>query len=84
LLDAAIQAPIIVTVRAPSESWYGFERFYDTLGEEGVRIYPGKTTAAPSFRVGCIGALDAGDMQRAIEAIARTTERLRQRHAALA
>jgi 2-aminoethylphosphonate-pyruvate transaminase len=84
LLDASIQAPIIVTVRAPSESWYGFERFYDTLGEEGVRIYPGKTTAAPSFRVGCIGAVDAGDMQRAIEAIGRTTERLRQRHAALA
>jgi 2-aminoethylphosphonate-pyruvate transaminase len=88
LLDAAIQAPIIVTVRAPSEPWYGFERFYDTLGEEGVRIYPGKTTAAPSFRVGCIGAIDGHDMQRAVEAIGRTTERLRGRdrasHAATA
>jgi 2-aminoethylphosphonate-pyruvate transaminase len=82
LLDQAIQAPIIVTVRAPAEPWYGFDRFYATLGEEGVRIYPGKTTAAPSFRVGCIGAIDETDMRRAVDAIGRTTERLRSAHGA--
>ncbi|GIL40816.1 2-aminoethylphosphonate--pyruvate transaminase [Roseiterribacter gracilis] len=84
LLDPAIQAPIIVTVRAPTEAWYEFNLFYDTLGIEGVRIYPGKTTAAASFRVGCIGAVDARDMQRAVDAIGRTTNRLRQSHAATA
>jgi len=35
-------------------------------------IYPGKLTVADSFRIGCIGALDADDMRRALDAVAAT------------
>jgi 2-aminoethylphosphonate-pyruvate transaminase len=32
-------------------------------------IYPGKLTRQPSFRIGCIGAIDAADMARALLAV---------------
>ena len=32
-----------------------FETFYDRLKRAGFVIYPGKLTAADSFRIGCIG-----------------------------
>ena len=36
----------------------------------GFVIYPGKLTAAESFRMGCIGHLTPDDMARAVEAVA--------------
>ena len=32
-------------------------------------LYPGKLTAEPSFRIGCIGAIEAADIGRALAAI---------------
>ncbi len=68
LLDDAVQAPIIVTVRDPADAAFAFDRFYDALAARGFVIYPGKLAAMPSFRVGCIGAVRAGDMARFVEA----------------
>ncbi len=68
LLDDALQAPIIVTFKLPDAPGFSFDRFYDALRRRGFAIYPGKLTVAPSFRIGCIGALDAADMRAAVAA----------------
>jgi 2-aminoethylphosphonate-pyruvate transaminase len=57
LLPDALQAPIIVTFHMPEDENFDFKRFYDGLVDRGYAIYPGKLTTAPTFRVGCIGAL---------------------------
>ncbi len=69
-LDRAVQAPVIVTFHIPPGGWFQFETFYAYLHQRGVVIYPGKLTAQPSFRIGCIGAIGPQDMSRAITAIA--------------
>ncbi len=68
-LPDALQGPVIVTFRMPSAPWFDFEDFYGFLHRHGVVIYPGKLTAAPSFRIGCIGAIDEADMRRAVSLV---------------
>jgi 2-aminoethylphosphonate-pyruvate transaminase len=73
-LDAAVQAPIIITFYSPADAAYDFTEFYRRVREKGFILYPGKLTAVDTFRVGCIGAIDATDMRRAVEAIAVTLQ----------
>ena len=68
-IDAALQAPVIVTFGIPAGGWFHFEEFYEFLRARGVVIYPGKLTAGPSFRIGCIGAIGASDIGRALAAV---------------
>jgi 2-aminoethylphosphonate-pyruvate transaminase len=68
-LDPALQAPVIVTFRMPAGDWFEFQRFYDFLHARGIVIYPGKLTQAPSFRIGCIGAITTYDMRRALREV---------------
>ena len=67
------QAPIIATFRHGPE--LDFARFYDALAERGFVIYPGKLTAEPSFRIGCIGQVFPADMRRLVAAVAEVTPR---------
>jgi len=69
-LPDALQAPIIVTFHAPPDPAYDFGVFYGKVRERGFVLYPGKLTAVDTFRVGCIGALGADVMRRAVAAIA--------------
>ncbi|CCG09458.1 2-aminoethylphosphonate--pyruvate aminotransferase 1 [Pararhodospirillum photometricum] len=62
LLPEALRSPIIVTFRAPQDPAYSFPAFYEAMKRRGFLIYPGKMTAAESFRLGCIGALADGVM----------------------
>jgi len=75
-LPDGLQAPIIVTFRAPSDARFDFARFYDALAERGYLIYPGKLTRAASFRIGCIGRIDAAVMQGVVAAVAEVTEEM--------
>lgn len=70
LLPDVLQAPIIVTFHMPGDAKFVFQRFYDELKERGYVIYPGKLTVADSFRIGCIGRLDAGHMRGVVAAVA--------------
>ncbi|MCP1511688.1 2-aminoethylphosphonate--pyruvate transaminase [Pseudomonas rhodesiae] len=70
-LPAAIQAPIIVTFHAPQHSRYQFKDFYERVKAKGFILYPGKLTQVETFRVGCIGHVDAADMRAAVTAIAQ-------------
>ena len=65
-IPADLQAPVIVTFRIPAGAWFGFQPFYNFLHARGIVIYPGKLTQAPSFRIGCIGAITPGDIRRAL------------------
>ncbi|MDE0921213.1 MAG: 2-aminoethylphosphonate--pyruvate transaminase [Arenicellales bacterium] len=69
LLPDELQAPIIVTFRMPADAAFDFQSFYDGLSDRGYIIYPGKLTIAESFRMGCIGRLDAGHMRGALNAV---------------
>jgi 2-aminoethylphosphonate-pyruvate transaminase len=69
LLPDKFQAPIIVTFRMPRDPNFKFQAFYDALRDRGYVIYPGKLTVADSFRVGCIGRLNAEHMRGVVTAV---------------
>jgi len=75
-LDAAVQAPIIVTVHAPDHPAWDFQRFYQGVRARGYILYPGKLTQVETFRVGCIGALSPHDIDAVVHAIAATLAEL--------
>ena len=76
LLADTLQAPIIVTFKMPADKAFNFQAFYDALAGRGYVIYPGKLTVAPSFRIGCIGDLDAAVINGALDAIRETLKDL--------
>lgn len=69
VLDRAVQSPIIVAFHTPTTAGFRFERFAEALAARNLHIYPGKLGRLPSFRIGCIGALDAPDFVRLGEAL---------------
>ncbi len=70
LLSHNLQAPIIYTFHMPTHPGFKFQAFYDALKDRGYVIYPGKLTVADSFRIGCIGRINA-DHMRAFLAVVR-------------
>jgi 2-aminoethylphosphonate-pyruvate transaminase len=73
-LDPKVQAPIIVTFHAPGDARYDFKTFYQAAKRRGFILYPGKLTQIETFRVGCIGAIGANEIEQAVEAVARALE----------
>ncbi|MDD9816293.1 MAG: 2-aminoethylphosphonate--pyruvate transaminase [Gammaproteobacteria bacterium] len=69
LLADEHQAPVIVTFLAPAHANFNFPKFYAALGERGFLIYPGKLTAADTFRIGCIGRVDRAVIGAALAAV---------------
>ena len=69
-LAPEVQAPIIVTFHAPADPAYDFKTFYTKVRDRGYILYPGKLTTAETFRVGCIGAIDANEMRNVVSAVA--------------
>ncbi|HYC38616.1 MAG TPA: 2-aminoethylphosphonate--pyruvate transaminase [Usitatibacter sp.] len=75
-LPRAIQAPIIVTFHAPADPAYSFKPFYEKVKSRGYVLYPGKLTQVETFRVGCIGAIDANEMRNVASAVAETLKEM--------
>jgi len=73
-LKPATQAPIIVTFHAPPDPAYDFRTFYEMTRDRGYILYPGKLTQVETFRVGCIGAIDANEMRNVVSAVEQTLE----------
>ena len=71
-LRPQVQAPIIVTFHAPTDPTYTFRAFYEQVRARGYILYPGKLTQVETFRVGCIGAIDANEMRNVVSAVAVT------------
>ena len=76
-LKPAVQAPIIVTFHAPADPRYDFKTFYAAVRERGYILYPGKLTQVETFRVGCIGAIDANEMRNVVTAVEQCLRALR-------
>jgi 2-aminoethylphosphonate-pyruvate transaminase len=70
LLQDRWLSPIIVTFFQPAHPAFDFESFYQAMKAKGFIIYPGKLTVADSFRIGCIGQIDAAVMRRVVAAAA--------------
>lgn len=70
LLSHNLQAPIIYTFHMPRNPAFKFQAFYDALKERGYVIYPGKLTVADSFRIGCIGRIDEGNIRSFLAVVA--------------
>lgn len=68
LLTEPWLSPIIVTFFNPVHSAFEFQKFYDAMKQRGFIIYPGKLTVVDSFRIGCIGHMDASVMQQVVDA----------------
>ena len=68
LLPAEWRSFVIATFHLPADPEFSFSQFYNGLKQRGFTIYPGKLTAADSFRVGCIGDIDATVMRRFVAA----------------
>ncbi len=68
-LPPSVQAPIIVTFHAPADPAYNFKEFYAAVRGRGYILYPGKLTRLETFRVGCIGAIDANEMRNVVSAV---------------
>ncbi|MDJ0950695.1 MAG: 2-aminoethylphosphonate--pyruvate transaminase, partial [Alphaproteobacteria bacterium] len=75
-LPDALQAPIIVTFHAPADGAFDFETFYGVLARDGFLIYPGKLTAAETFRIGCIGQLGPEQMREVVAAAGRALDHM--------
>jgi 2-aminoethylphosphonate-pyruvate transaminase len=71
-LKPEVQAPIIVTFHAPADPAYEFKSFYAAVRDRGYILYPGKLTQVETFRVGCIGAIDANEMRNVVSAVGVT------------
>ena len=68
-IPAALQAPIIVTVRMPADSRFNFQNLYASLNKLGIVLYPGAVSQEKSFRIGCIGQVFENDMTRTLSVI---------------
>ena len=68
-LPPGIQGPVVVNVAAPADPAWNLQAFVDQLKARGVLISNFYNTPAPSFRVGCIGAVTPEDMGGAVRAI---------------
>ena len=75
-----VQSPIIVTYHAPEVPGYRFADFYAAVRAQGFLLYPGKLTQIETFRVGCIGAIGAPEMQQAVHAIGTALRQWRAAH----
>ncbi|QPF74635.1 2-aminoethylphosphonate--pyruvate transaminase [Roseateles sp. DAIF2] len=70
-LAPGLLSPIIVTFLAPEHARYDFKTFYASAKAQGFLLYPGKLTEVETFRIGCIGAIGAQEMQQAVDAVGR-------------
>lgn len=67
LLPRELQSPIITSFLYPDG--FSFDEFYGRMKQEGFVIYPGKITAAPTFRIGNIGEVYPEDIVRLLQGV---------------
>ncbi len=68
-LSRAQQGPIVMNTHAPDDAAWNLQAFVDGLKRHGYLISNFYNTPAPSFRVGCIGALTPEDMAGFVTAV---------------
>ncbi len=69
LLPDEAAAPIIATFHDPDDPNYTFQALYDALERRGIVIFPGRLTAAGTFRIGVMGDLVESDVDVVLAAM---------------
>jgi 2-aminoethylphosphonate-pyruvate transaminase len=67
-----VAAPVIATFFEPADPNYDRQRFFDLMWECGFVLFRGRLTPAPTFRIGCMGAIDEGAMRQVVHAVAES------------
>jgi 2-aminoethylphosphonate-pyruvate transaminase len=75
-LEPRHQGPVIVTVHQPADPAFTLPGFVAALKARGALISNFFNTKAPTFRVGCIGAVTPEDMARAVAAMRGALEEM--------
>jgi len=73
-LERQHQGPVIVTIHQPADPRFDLMEFVEALKRRGVLISNFWNTAAPTMRIGAIGAIDVQDIRRAVAAIGDTLD----------
>jgi 2-aminoethylphosphonate-pyruvate transaminase len=53
----------------PDDPAYDFQKFYAAMERRGIVIFPGRLTAAGTFRIGCMGDIVEEDVSVILDAI---------------
>lgn len=67
-----VAAPVIATFHAPADPAFDRQRLFELMWQRGFVLFRGKLTAAPTVRIGCMGAIDEHAMRRLVDAIAES------------
>ena len=59
-----VASPVIATFHAPADPNYDRERFFELMWQRGFVMFRGQLTPEPTFRIGCMGAIDEAVMRR--------------------
>jgi len=71
IADAAA-SPVIATFHEPADPCYDHHGFFDLMRCRGFVMFRGCLTAVPTFRIGCMGAIDPGVMERVVAAVGQS------------
>ena len=75
-LEDEKQSGILTSVVEPDHPNYDFMTMHDLLYEKGFTIYPGKIGTANTFRVANLGAINAEDIRRFLQALKTTLDQM--------
>jgi 2-aminoethylphosphonate-pyruvate transaminase len=65
-----VASPVIATFYEPADPNYDPERLFELMWREGFAMFRGRLTHEPTFRIGCMGAIDEAVMREVVRAIA--------------
>jgi 2-aminoethylphosphonate-pyruvate transaminase len=68
-LPDEVAAPVIATFYEPADPNYDRERLFELVEERGFVMFRGRLTPEPTFRIGCLGAIDEAVMREVVRAI---------------
>jgi 2-aminoethylphosphonate-pyruvate transaminase len=75
-----VAAPVIATFFEPADRNYDRQRFFELMWQRGFVLFRGQLTRSPTFRIGCMGAIDEAAMQRVVRAVAESMAAMDVRH----
>ena len=68
-LHDEVAAPVIATFHAPADPNYDRGRFFELMWQRGFVMFRGQLTPEPTFRIGCMGAIDEAVMRRVVKGV---------------
>jgi 2-aminoethylphosphonate-pyruvate transaminase len=64
-----VAAPVIATFYEPADPNYDRERLFELMWDKGFVMFRGRLTKEPTFRIGCMGAIDGEVMREVVRAL---------------